>query len=610
MIKKLILTSFAASMLGACGGSDGSGDINSSRTLVGTMVADGYLFDGNAMAYLNARRSQVFRNQSGPAQLDKESWHLCGDSYNGLIAPNKYNLDTDGNGTKETNLTDDKGNLYYNLDLDGDRAWDLNIIGEQDGIALNIDLDCDAKADLNLDTNHDLVADLNIDVDGDLIADRLIDIDGDGEADFSYTESGGVSLAGVTVRIEGQYGSFEAVTDDKGVFKFDRIPDGEYLLSADAKAIDGSHIWTRTQVLVTEQEDSLGAMRMHQDPVVTQVVVNNELTFTGLWNDFLESSDKQVSPGDELTVRIKVEDPNNRPVEVHFSTTLNNEVMVESVDGHVYEYRHTVAASDFESVNWMRIYARLDNGDGFHGLDGYIDAYADVRFNAGDWWVEPEDIRILSATVGSESFKHTIDHPVMDVYVTQPLAIDGMVDIAIEVEGPSDRTAEFHYATKDEFIGETIHGDAFTFDASKAQPRYTYQINYVTYTDFLSERDEVMINIPLDTDSTPANVEGLSINGVAASQVMARVGDTASLTPEISNIQGDIVECKFMKSGNHNVENGHMIRDWGDCSAVYQFLQEDAVSEFAINVYVRNSDGIVTWDDYDDLKWYPVAVTQ
>ncbi|MCL1146310.1 carboxypeptidase-like regulatory domain-containing protein [Shewanella marinintestina] len=613
MIKKFLFISFALSTLSACGGGSDSNKDQGIK-VQGSVVADAYLFDDEALAQVNSRRGTSYsaeNGEQGEAELD--IWHVCGDVYNSLIEPSLYNQDYDQDGMAETNLTDDAGNLYYNIDLNGDKLGELNIVTAREGIYLNVDMSCDAKADINIDKDFDGISDLNIDVDGDMVADRLIDIDGDGEPDFSYTDSDGVSLAGVKVQLQGKYGEFETVTDDNGKFSFDRIPTGTYTLKADDIALDGSNIWTRTLVEIEEFDDSIGAFRMHQDPIITEVNLNHEAKHQGFWQDFhWYSSDinTEYAVGDSVWVELKAEDPNNRPITAKFSVNYRPETEKVVIGNGVYQYQHTITKADtFEYM--ISIFAELSNDDGFFGLDGTTDARASMQFMMADY-VEPEEFEVETVTVGDERFDNPPDSTYMLVEVKQPIAIDGSVQIDIEVTGPDERITEFHVVGRKDSTTELPKGDNFLFEADIAYPHYNYEIQYFTYSDFLAEREEVVIKIPLDTQLKPTIVDDLLIDGVTATDVMVRVDHTYQLKALYTDPQDDVVQCRFEKAGNHNVGgNGdYIISDWGSCQVEYTFKEVDAVAQFNLNAYVRNSDGIVVWESYDDLKWYKVSVTK
>ncbi|GIU43294.1 hypothetical protein TUM4438_11870 [Shewanella sairae] len=609
-MKKALLISFAVSALTACGGG-GSESEPSGGQVLGSVVADAYLFDDKALARVNSRRGTNYSAENGEqGEAELATWHVCGDAYNSLVNPSLYNQDYNNDGVADTNLTDDKGNLYFNIDLNGDKLAELNTLTSREGIYLNVDMTCDAKADINIDKDFDGISDLNIDVDGDMVADRLIDIDGDGEPDFSYTDSDGVSLAGVKVLLQGKYGEFETVTDDNGKFSFERIPTGSYTLKADDVALDGSNIWTRTIVEIEEFDDSIGAFRMHQDPIITQVNVNNESHQKGFWQDFSwYSSDieTEYAVGDSVWVEVTVEDPNNRPVVGKFSvdSDLGTEEVVTG--SGVYQYQHTITAKDADEY-MVSIMAELSNDDGFFGLNGMTDVMFGAQFMMADY-VEAEELEVETVTVGEEVFDNPPDSTYMLVEVQKPIAIDGSVHIDIDVTGPDERLAEFYVVGRKDLFDDVPTGDSYLFDASAAYPQYVYEVQYVTYIDYLDEREEVVIRIPLDTERKPAMVDNLLIDGVVATDVMARVGHTYQLKALYSDPQNDVVECRFEKGGNHSALDS-VISDWGVCEVDYTFKAEDAVDQFNITALVRNSDGIVTWDNHDDAKWYDVSVTK
>lgn len=611
-MKKAIIFPLAISVLAACGGG-GSSDSNQDQGIQvqGTVVADAYLFDDDALTRINARRGTTYSAENGEqGESDLATWHVCGAAYNSLLNPSLYNQDLDKDGVADTNLTDDAGNLYYNIDLDGDSKAELNLLTQREGIYLNVDMSCDAQADINIDKDFDGISDLNIDVDGDMVADRLIDIDGDGEPDFSYTDSDGVSLAGVKVLLQGKYGEFETITDDNGKFSFERIPTGSYTLKADDVALDGSNIWTRTIVEVEEFDDSIGAFRMHQDPIITQVNVNNEQTLTGLWQEFSwYSSDieTEYAIGDTVWVEVTVEDPNQRPITAKFTADL--ELGTEEIiaaDG-VFKYQHQITEKDAEEY-MVSIMAELSNDDGFFGLNGMTDVQLGAQFMMADY-VETEELEVETVTVGDEVFDNPPDSTYMLVEVQQPIAIDGSVQIDIEVTGPDERIANFYVIGIKDSFAPVPKGDNFLFEADTAYPQYIYEIQYGTYLDYLDEHEEVVIKIPLDTELKPAVVDNLLVDGVTATDVMARVGGTYLLKALYSDPQNDVVECRFEKAGNHSALDS-LVSDWGVCEVDYTFKAEDAVDQFNFRVLVRNSDGIITWDNYDDLETYDVSVTK
>ena len=182
---------------------------------------------------------------------------------NSKTANNKYiNIDVDGNGTADINVSSDKGanvtnplnkqgtyngkNITlnedadndgfpdYNIDINNDGTPDLNITEENshvcvkncdtnyDGIAdylidydkangnsisiynANIDVDFDTKCDINCDTNYDLYPDLNIDINGDSIPDINIDVDGDGIPDYNIdTDNDHKADGNLSARLDG-----------------------------------------------------------------------------------------------------------------------------------------------------------------------------------------------------------------------------------------------------------------------------------------------------------------------------------------------------------------------------------------------------------------------
>lgn len=609
-MKKALLVSFAVSALTACGGG-GSESEQSGGQVLGSVVADAYLFDDAALKRVNSRRGTNYSAENGEqGESDLATWHVCGAAYNSLVNPSIYNQDYDKDGVADTNLTDDVGNLYYNIDLDGDKVAELNLLTQREGIYLNVDMSCDAIADTNIDKDLDGISDLNIDVDGDMQADRLIDIDGDGKPDFSYTDSDGVSLAGVKVQLQGKYGEFETITDNNGQFSFERIPTGTYTLKADDIALDGSNIWTRTLVKIEEFDDSIGAFRMHQDPIITQVNVNNEQTLTGLWQEFSWWSDDietEYTVGDTVSVEITVEDPNDRPVLGKFEVGLRPGSEQVITGSGVYHYQYTITEKDSKEYS-ISVMAQLSNDDGFFGFDGLTDVQAYISFLMADY-VETEELEVETVTVGDEVFNNPPDSTYMQVEVQQPIAIDGSVQIDIEVTGPDERVAEFHVAGRKDSTADVPKGDSLLFEADTAYPHYVYQIHYLTYKDSQPETEEVFIEIPLDTKLKPAIVDNLLINDVTATEVMVRVGETYQLQGLYTDPQNDVVQCRFEKTGNHSVLD-RVISDWGVCEVDYTFKVEDAVDQFSITVLVRNSDGIITWDNYDDAKGYYVSVTK
>ncbi|MBQ6841395.1 MAG: hypothetical protein IJO63_04710 [Bacilli bacterium] len=158
------------------------------------------------------------------------------------VNANKYiNIDVDGDGKADVNISSDGGNNIvnpvnkkegkvtlnidsnndgfpdYNIDVDNDGKADLNVIeGKEyicvkncdtnnDGIAdylidmgkelisigdINADIDYDTKCDANCDTNYDLYPNVDIDVNKDGIPDVNIDYDLDGNPDFNIDTDG------------------------------------------------------------------------------------------------------------------------------------------------------------------------------------------------------------------------------------------------------------------------------------------------------------------------------------------------------------------------------------------------------------------------------------
>ncbi len=605
--KPLISLSLLPLLLAGCGG--GSDDTpGNAVALQGHLQADGYLFNPQAMARVSRPRHFAdLLAQGEQGEADLATWHVCGDAYNNLVAEARWNLDTDGDGQADTNLTDDLGNLYYNIDRDNDGRADLNILTGREGIHLNVDTSCDGKADVNIDLSGDRKADLNIDVDGDMIADRLIDIDGDGQPDFSFTETGGVLLSGVPVKLTGKHGEFETVTDDNGHFQFDRIPTGQYRLEADALAIDGSNIWTRTLINIEEFDGSIGAFRMHQDPVITHLEVNGvvEPTLTQQANSWPE---QPFAIGDAVTLAMMIEDPNQRPIRAQFQDTFGLPVDVEGDNGRFEMTYHITAANAEDKA--LGVVASYFNDDGFMGLDGQVDGRAYFTLKMADY-VETDPLAITRVTVGDDVFENLEQPPYFLVQPEAPIAQGEQVMIRVDVEGSGDRIGQFVY--QDVAMNPVIiDSDELLFDTSLASPRYTYKIQYATWTDGINNQQSAEIWLKLATDKQPATLQSLMINGADSSELMGRVGQTLTLEPVISNPNGDEVSCKFERHGNFGPEGGDsLIRDWGVCEATYTLVQADAIDTFNLLVTIRNSDGILAehWD-YDDVRHFNVSVTQ
>ncbi|MBY6186644.1 carboxypeptidase-like regulatory domain-containing protein [Marinobacter hydrocarbonoclasticus] len=595
-------------LLAGCGGSGSDADSGSGLQMKGTLEAEKYLFDQQALTRISRPHhfaDLLAQGEQGPADL--ATWHLCGDAYNGLIAPALWDQDTNGDGKPELNLTDEAGNLYYNLDLNGDGRSDLNTLTHIEGIHINVDTSCDAKPDVNLDTNGDWKADLNIDVDGDMVADRLIDIDGDGQPDFSFTETGGVLLSGVPVRLTGKYGEFETVTDENGHFQFDRIPTGEYQLKADALAIDGSNIWTRTTVVIDEFSDPIGAFRMHQDPVVTQLEIDG-VAQAVLTQEASIWQEQPYSVGDSVTMAIVVEDPNNRPIQAFYEPDFEAPQPLPGNDGRI-EFTYRITPEDAQT--WAKsILFFYFNDDGFMGLDGMVDGRAYFSFDIADY-VEPNPLTITRVTVGDEVFENVEQPSYFLVEPQTPIKMGEQLAIRVDVEGNGDRTGQFYYQDND-LNPVTVDGDELLFDTLEASPRYTYKIQYATWTEGSGNQQSAEVWLKLDTDKQPARLHSLMLNGVDSSQLMGRVGQTVTLSPVIDNPNGDTVYCRFERHGNFTVEPGtHLISDWGSCEVDYTLVEEDAIDMFNFLVSVRNEDGILSelWD-YDDSRHFDVSVTK
>ncbi|MBW3138360.1 carboxypeptidase-like regulatory domain-containing protein [Ferrimonas balearica] len=595
-------------LLAGCGGGSSDEGQDSGLAMQGTLQADKHLFDPAAMARISRPHNfadLLAQGEQGPADL--ATWHVCGDRYNREVPEARWNLDTDGDLKPDLNLTDDDGNLYYNIDLDNDGWADINLLTYNEGIHLNVDTNCDAKADVNIDLNFDYKADLNIDVDGDMVADRLIDIDGDGQPDFSFTNTGGVLLSGVPVKLTGKYGEFEAVTDENGRFEFERIPTGEYRLEADALAIDGSKIWTRTQITLDEFNDSIGAFRMHQDPIITQIEVDGEAQET-LTQQANAWPDHEYSIGDSVTLAIVVEDPNQRPLQAYNEPDFQSPELLPGNNGRfemTYQITEADAQSEAKGIQFFYF-----NDDGFMGFDGMVDGRAYFSLPMADY-VEAEPLTIKRVMVGDEVFENVDQPSYFLVEPETPVAVDAKLWLRVEVEGPADRQSYFSYMGLNH-DNITSDSDEILFDGTLATPRYIYKVQYSTWTDGIPNGESAEIWLKLDTDKQPATLQSLLINGADSKDLMGRVGQTLVLEPVINNPNGDEVSCKFERHGNFGpgADNG-LISDWGACQATYTLVQADAVDMFNFSISVRNEDGILSehWD-YDDSRGFDVSVTQ
>ena len=103
------------------------------------------------------------------------------------------NIDIDGDGKPDINITDGNGKCVKNCDTNGDGKPD-NLIEINDNIYtirdVNIDIDYDGVCDTNCDINYDLFPDINIDTNGDIVPDINIDFDHDGKPDFNIDSDG------------------------------------------------------------------------------------------------------------------------------------------------------------------------------------------------------------------------------------------------------------------------------------------------------------------------------------------------------------------------------------------------------------------------------------
>ena len=99
-----------------------------------------------------------------------------------------YNIDIDGDGRPDLNITNGKRKCIQNCDTNYDGKPDTYIKYPDNMITirnLNIDIDYDGICDVNCDLNYDLIPDINIDIDGDNIPDINIDFDKDGKPDYN-----------------------------------------------------------------------------------------------------------------------------------------------------------------------------------------------------------------------------------------------------------------------------------------------------------------------------------------------------------------------------------------------------------------------------------------
>lgn len=168
---------------------------------------------------------------------------ICNEDYRTKVPSHKYiNIDTDGDGIADVNVSNDGGNTLtnpinkkvnidgkdvvlnidanndgfpdYNIDTDNDGKPDMNIIKDDNYVCVqdcdtnndgkpdyylskkvsplrtNIDTDYDTKCNVNCDNNGDLIPDTNIDTDGDSIPDINIDRDEDGIPDTNIDTDG------------------------------------------------------------------------------------------------------------------------------------------------------------------------------------------------------------------------------------------------------------------------------------------------------------------------------------------------------------------------------------------------------------------------------------
>ena len=98
------------------------------------------------------------------------------------------NIDLNGDGKPDLNITDNDGKCIANCDTNGDGKPDRDVIIGNNSYTIrevNIDYDYDGTCDVNCDIDEDLFPDINIDTTGDIVPDINIDFDHDGVPDFN-----------------------------------------------------------------------------------------------------------------------------------------------------------------------------------------------------------------------------------------------------------------------------------------------------------------------------------------------------------------------------------------------------------------------------------------
>jgi len=505
-----------------------------------------------------------------------DAWN-CDSQYTTMWSALPKNVDINGDGTPDYNITDSAGVITFSIDVKGDHSIILN-----KGTAANLgtlvdkDQDCTGVATLNLDTNNDGVPVTNI------------DSNGDGIADYSIIDTSAVTVANAAVVLTNKDTGevVNTTSGSDGKFLLTGIKTGAYHMEIRGHASDGMNIWNvSNNIVISNTSNDLGTFSLNRNPVLRSVTVDGVVSNPTNNYSMQIYPTKILAAGDTVNIQIAYEDPNTLPVVMtgygDFLGLLdgNNAIPVSN-----YTLNYVVNANDVIKPK-IQFSAELNNNDGITGMDAYRDMFVAVTY-ATAANVPPPAFN----SVAVNGVTYTNPNPLTAFNITTPpVPQNAPVTIVVNYDNSAPNT---HFSAQwiDVSTGTITQQESLTgeFIIAPSATQGVYAVA-VTLAGSVGSGLGIVdtITIPIDTTEKPAVITDLLVNGLPYKTNPLKVGDTVTMKAVASDPNGLPIQYSFQMLGTSSVvSNAWQSSD----TLTYTINKADVTSQFGIRVWIRNND--------------------
>lgn len=528
-MKNTIAIAALSVILAACGGG-GGGDTPSAPSAPSVPAISGDVTASRAMYFGGAATARTER------ALAVGDASPCSAPYASLFAGKSRNVDTDGNGRPDINLTDSANVVAFSVDIENNGQ-----------------------------------AGLNIDSDGDGTLDRLVDANCDGGPDYSIVSADVVSVIGAQVQFKsvGTGEITQAASGSNGRFSA-TLRTGVYDIETRSRGADGATIWGFAKGRSIEAGGSVGAVPLHRHPVLRELWIDGAQVAGDMAStSYAATAARTVAAGDVVEVRAVADDPNGRP-------------LAASAQGRTFDgltLRHTVTADEASRATLQLVFD-INNNDAFTGHDASRDIVVSVTFPVAGGGALPE---LAGITVNGVA--HANPAPTAAMLVAAAPVADG-APISIAAQASAQVYLSWYDTTVRDPLG-TLERQQVSASSATLPGTVTAGVYDVVVNVGLEGGPASTVTAPVQTADRPAAVTGLLVNGDAPAGRVFRVGDTLLLAAQASDPLGRAIEYRFQVLGAATADTG-----WQPSSELtYTLTAADVTSSFRVRVFVRNDDG-------------------